>query len=300
MKAVAEGRASLEEPLGDRLPLPLPLARQPAWHLLVHASGLPAWAPLYEELDRAARQGRVAGDRSARRTWLRQRVAETPLESSPGQSSVYSDLGFVVLDWWLEQIFGERIDGVLRRCVLDPLGLEETGYVDLDAPRRDAPEQFAATERCPYRGRVISGEVHDLNTWAMGGISGQAGLFSTARDLHRLLGALWGAWTGAVDSPLPGEVVRRFWTPLSGRTFRLGWDGPSEEGYSSAGSLMPRDAVGHLGFTGCSLWLVPTIGFWAIFLTNRIHPSVTNQGIRECRPALHDLILSELGLGGRP
>lgn len=296
MQAVAEGRARLEEPLGERLPLPPPLGRQPAWHLLTHTSGLPAWAPLYAEVDQAAQQDRVAADRPSRRAWLRRRVAQTPLVASPGQSTVYSDLGFMLLEWWLETIFGERLDAVLEKGVLGPLGLEETGFVDLDALRRMPPERFAATEHCPYRGRVISGEVHDLNTWAMGGISGQAGLFSTARDLHRLLGALWEAWSGASAGPLPGEVVRRFWAPVPECTFRLGWDGPSQMGYSAAGSLMPREAVGHLGFTGCSVWLVPALGLWVILLTNRVHPSVASVGIRELRPALHDLILSELGL----
>lgn len=301
MLALGEGRAELEEPLGDRLTLPLGLARQPAWHLLGHASGLPAWAPLYQELDEEVRRGAVAHDREARRGWLRARAARTPLETPPGEHSVYSDLGFMVLDWWLETIFGERLDRVLKARLFDPLGLAQTGYVDLDAPRADPPEAFAATELCPYRGRMISGEVHDLNTWAMGGVSGQAGLFSTAEEVHRLLLALWSAWRGA-PGPVPGAVVQRFWepAPVPGSSFRLGWDGPSSTGYSAAGRRMPREAVGHLGFTGCSLWLVPSTGFWVILLTNRIHPSVDNVGIREFRPALHDLVLEELGLGGDP
>jgi len=168
--------------------------------------------------------------------------------------------------------------------------------------RNDPPDRFAATEQCPYRGHVISGEVHDLNTWAMGGISGQAGLFSTARDVHRLLGALWGAWAWAPGSLIPQAVVQRFWEPsgVPGSSFRLGWDGPSTSGYSAAGRLMPREAVGHLGFTGCSLWLAPSRGLWVVLLTNRIHPSVENQGIRDFRPAFHDLLLSELGFGANP
>jgi CubicO group peptidase (beta-lactamase class C family) len=301
MIAVAEGLASLEEPLGERLPLPVALARQPVWHLLAHSSGLPAWAPLYEEVDRAVLRGEASSDRASRRAWMRNRVATTALEYRPGEVSLYSDLGFMVLEWWLETIFGERLDAVLEERVFSPLSLADTGYVDLDASERQPPELFAATERCPTRGRIISGEVHDLNTWAMGGICGQAGIFSTARDLHALLGSLWRSWCGVEKEPIPCEVIRRFWTPCSvpGSAFRLGWDGPSREGYSSAGRHMPAEAVGHLGFTGCSLWLAPSPGLWVIFLSNRVHPSVARVGIREFRPALHDLVLGELGLGAR-
>lgn len=298
MLAVADGRAALEEPLGERLELPPALARQPAWHLLAHASGLPPWAPLYGAPAEAAPGPSPRARRARARAWIRRAAAETPLLGAPGRGSIYSDLGFLVLEWWLETVFGERIDRVLARRVLAPLGLAETGYVDLDRPRTEPPEGFAATERCPYRGRVVVGEVHDLNAWAMGGVAGQAGIFSTARDLHRLLGALHRAFAGG-EGPVPGAVVRRFWqpAPVPGSTFRLGWDGPSPAGYSAAGSRMPREAVGHLGFTGCSVWLAPAEALWVILLTNRVHPSVRNTRIRELRPALHDLVLGELGLG---
>lgn len=296
MLAVAEGRAELTELLGRRLPLPRSLSAQPVWHLLAHASGLPAWAPLYEELDRARGAGHVSRDRESCRAWMRQRVAQTPLASSPGELSVYSDLGFMLLEWWLEEVFGERIDGIFSSRVTLPLGLGDTGYVDQDAPCRYPQERYAATERCGYRGRVICGEVHDQNTWAMGGISGQAGLFSTAPEMHRVLLALWRAWCGGAG-PVPGEVVQRFWAPsgVPRSSFRLGWDGPSAEGYSAAGQRMPGEAVGHLGFTGCSVWLVPSDGLWVVLLSNRVHPTVDNTLIRTFRPFLHDLLLEELG-----
>ena len=111
----------------------------------------------------------------------------------------------------------------------------------------------------------------------------------------RLVTALWRCWRGA-RGPVRPETVRRFWRPsgVPGSAWRLGWDGPAVDGYSAAGSALDRGAVGHLGFTGSSLWIEPERGFWIVLLTNRVHPRVDNVSIRALRPALHDLIVAEL------
>ncbi len=295
MLAVDSGRGDLSEPLGERLPLPSPLSTLTPWHLLAHTSGLPDWRPLYQELDAARQADAGLENRAAARRFLRAQVAATPLEYTPGTRAVYSDLGFMLLEWWLEQVFGARLDRILAERFFGPLGCREIGFVDLDQPPPPPPGGYAATERCAWRGRVVQGEVHDQNSWAMGGVSGQAGLFGTAREVHRVLTALWQAFRG--ESPLLGAAtVRRFWSPsgVPGSVFRLGWDGPSETGYSAAGARMSRQAVGHLGFTGGSVWLEPEAGRWVVLLTNRVHPSVENPRLRPFRPLIHDLVLGEV------
>ncbi len=293
MHAWQEDLLRLSEPLGRSLDLSGPLAEQTPWHLLSHSSGLPAWLPLHE---RAAETGVLKAPLAERRRWMREQVALTPLEFAPGSRSVYSDLGFMVLEWLLEQRTGQRLDHFLDARVFEPLGLKRTGYVALEEKRRDA-DLYVATERCPWRGRVVQGEVHDHNTWVMGGVCGQAGLFSTAIEVHRMLLDLWRSWRGEGGILAP-ETVRRFWRPagVPGSSFRLGWDGPSPSGYSAAGQKMPRRAVGHLGFTGCSVWLDPHRGSWWVLLSNRVHPDVENRKIAQLRPKLADRVVQELGL----
>ena len=157
---------------------------------------------------------------------------------------------------------------------------------------------MAATERCPVRGRVVSGEVHDLNAFAMDGVAGHAGLFSTAADLAAVGEALLAAWRGDAGPALvERDVIREFWRPagVPGSTWRLGWDGPADA-RSQAGARLSRAAVGHLGFTGCSLWIDPARALIIVLMTNRVHPEVRDDPrFRAFRPAVHDAILEALG-----
>ncbi len=260
-------------------------------HLLCHASGLPAHRPFYERIPRGP-DARAAIAREA---------AREPLVGVPGERSVYSDLGFIVLGDLLERVTGQRLDVQAERVLRGPLGLRSTTFVNLDDATARARllgrAEVAATERCPSRGRMIVGEVDDLNAFAMGGVAGHAGLFCDARDLGRLAAALVAAWrgegTGHVVTP---EVIRTFWRPagIAGSTWRLGWDGPAVAD-SQAGALMSRAAVGHLGFTGCSLWIDPERALWIVLLTNRIHPTVQDDPrFRAFRAAVHDAALGAL------
>lgn len=294
MLAVDRDAVDLREPLSARLPVGEPWATMTPWHLLAHASGLASWRPLYLELEQAQERREVGQTRQEIRAWMRRQVVAQDPVYAQGERSLYSDLGFMLLDWWLEAVHGDRLDRVFAREIAEPLGCASSEFVDLDVPPKHPAEQYVATEACSWRGRLLQGEVHDQNTFAMGGISGQAGLFTTARDVHRLLLELHRAWNG--DPSLFGtETVRAFWRPsgVPGSAFRLGWDGPSAKGYRSAGHHFGPHAVGHLGFTGCSIWLEPEQGYWIVLLSNRVHPRTDNQQIRQFRPLLHDLVTNE-------
>ena len=158
---------------------------------------------------------------------------------------------------------------------------------------------IAATQLCAERRRVLIGEVDDMNAMAMGGIAGHAGLFSTAEELSQIAAALCRAWRGddAGGSALVArDVVRAFWSPsgVAGSTWRLGWDGPAAAD-SQAGTRFPRDGVGHLGFTGCSLWIDPARETWIVLLSNRVHPAIPKDDrFKRFRPMLHDAIAEAL------
>jgi CubicO group peptidase (beta-lactamase class C family) len=195
-----------------------------------------------------------------------ERVRHEPLERAPGSASVYSDLGFILLGDAVEKAGGAPLDILFRDHVASG---REIGY----GPR--------PAERCaPAEG--LRGVVHDENARAMGGVAGHAGLFGHADDVAALT-------LGWFDDPGP------FWTPcgIPLSTWCLGWDRPSAVA-SSAGTRWPRDGVGHLGFTGCSLWIDPPRGRAVVLLSNRVHPTRENEAIKAFRPVLHDTIVEAL------
>jgi serine-type D-Ala-D-Ala carboxypeptidase len=151
---------------------------------------------------------------------------------------------------------------------------------------------------------MVEGEVHDLNAHAMGGIAGHAGLFGSIGDLLELALALCQAYHGRGKggaSLVDAEVWREFWSPagIPGGTWRLGWDGPAPTG-SLAGSLLSRRAVGHLSFTGCSLWIDPEQETCVAVLCNRIHPEAKDDPrFRALRPRLNDEALRAIGYQAR-
>jgi serine-type D-Ala-D-Ala carboxypeptidase len=268
-------------------------------HLLAHCSGLPAWRPFYEEITRGA-QGRadMPSSRGARE-FVYERIHRERLEHPPGTHAVYSDLGFLLLGELVELVTQMPLDRVCHERIFRPLGLRATGFVDLGRVRRDklAPvtDAIAPTERCPWRQKILCGEVHDDNAWAVGGVAGHAGLFSTAADVHELV-----SWLRACarneDPSLPGTLVWRFWTrdgTVPDSTWALGWDTPSATA-SSAGSRVSRHAVGHLGFTGTSLWIDLERDAHVILLTNRVHPERHDDRIRAVRPRVHDAVWEAL------
>jgi len=156
-------------------------------------------------------------------------------------------------------------------------------------------EMIAPTENCPWRKKILCGEVHDDNAYAMGGVAGHAGLFSSARDIHALLARLSQCLQGK-DNFLPQSLLREFLSRndlVNDANFALGWDTPSAA-KSSSGTLFSNRSVGHLGFTGCSIWWDLEKNCHVVLLTNRVHPSRKNEKIKEFRPRVHDLIMKAL------
>ena len=260
-------------------------------HLLSHCGGLAAWLPLYAQLE-------SNGTAPQRRQQAAALILRQPLAYPPGQASVYSDLGFILLGDILERCYGQPLDVLFEQRVVRPLGLNRVGYRPLSAPAADGgPSAFAATERCDWRGRVLSGEVHDANAWAMGGVAAHAGLFATAAGVWEFAHAMLEAAAGRRDW-LPPALLRQSWQRQAAPpdiTRALGWDTPAS-GRSSAGSFFSASAVGHLGFTGCSLWIDLERQVSVVLCTNRVHPSRRADGISRLRPRVHDLVMGALGV----
>ncbi|MCF8145805.1 MAG: beta-lactamase family protein [Deltaproteobacteria bacterium] len=292
MKLVNDGRIGLDTPLQALLPCTLPDDKRGITPrlLLSHAAGFVDWMPFYLELDRAAPKDRKAISRN--------RLLTLPLVSPPGRRSLYSDLGFMLLEWVIEATAGLDLPRFLNQEFYTPLALEHTGFFSAGPPSRFTQDGFAATEACPWRKRIIQGAVHDENACALGGYSGHAGLFGTAEEVYRLANLLRERWRGEGDDYLGPGTVRTFFTRqdiVKGSTWALGWDTPSAEA-SSAGRHFSPFSVGHLGFTGTSLWMDLEQDVIVILLTNRIHPTRKNQKIRAFRPLLHDRVMEAFGL----
>ena len=269
-------------------------------HLLNHSSGLPHWKPYYEDIVKSERAGKInfVASRAAKQYMFAQVHREKPI-SPPGEQSLYSDLGFMVLGEIVEAISGTTLDRLCQERIFKPLGLKDTSFIDLTQSRgrRPSPDQerIVPTENCPWRKKVLCGEVHDDNAYAVGGVAGHAGLFSSARDIHQLLASLNGCLRGE-NSFLPQALLQEFLSrdpTIKDSTFALGWDTPSEN-KSASGKYFSRHAVGHLGFTGTSIWWDLEKNCHVVLRSNRVHPTRKNEKIREFRPYIHDLIMQTL------
>jgi len=279
MILVDEERLDIHKPVADFLPG----FRGPGkdavtvWHLLTHSSGIDWWAPLYKEL-------------SGQQAYV-ERIQAMDLVYEPGTKTLYSDLGLILLGEILERVAGEPLEAFVKRRVFEPLGMQDT----LFKPGPDRTSRIAPTERDEWRGRVVHGEVHDENAFALGGVAPHAGLFGIAPDLARFAQMLLNGGVfeqqRIVSRPTLELFTRRAGVPDSSRA--LGWDTPSPP--SSAGTLFSADSFGHTGFTGTSLWIDPELRLFIILLTNRVHPTRENNTIRQVRPAVADAVVRALG-----
>jgi serine-type D-Ala-D-Ala carboxypeptidase len=283
MRLIQTEHLTLETPLGSVLPVMADTDKAGVTlrQLLSHCSGWPAWQPYFERL-----RQHPAEDRRRR---LAQMLAAEPLIAAPGSAALYSDLDYLALGLVVENTSGERMDQFVQREIYQPLEIDDLFFNPLDAP--PASRDYAATERCPWRDGVLSGAVHDDNAYALNGVAGHAGLFGTARAVFKLLQALQAAYRGEADSDrLAPDLVRAFWRRSGDSGWTLGFDTPSARA-SSSGTCFSHNSVGHLGFTGTSFWMDLDRWITIILLTNRVHPSRSNEKIRDFRPRIHDALM---------
>jgi len=289
MKCVDEGKIDLDQPLGSLLPKPLGNKKDlTARLILAHCAGFNDWEPFYLKL--------VESAPDIRKQLLREWIIEAPLVYQPGEQTLYSDLGFMILEWVIEECTRMPLHDFLHRSLYSPLSMNKTFFSGSAFPMSVEEDQIAATEDCPWRKRVIKGSVHDENAFAIGGYSGHAGLFGTAGDIHTLLNLLMSHFLGNRNDYFKPETVRAFFTRqdfVKDSPWALGWDTPSPQG-SSSGRYFSEKTVGHLGFTGTSVWMNLEQDVLVIFLTNRIHPTRKNEKIKAFRPELHNLVMQEI------
>ena len=256
--------------------------------LLCHCSGLPAWKPYYLSL-RTLPQ-------AARKAEIRRQILEEPLAYPPATNTAYSDLGFMLIEWIIEVSTGEELYHFTREKLFNHLGCNAPGFIPLGEKIGFDHNLFADTEYCSWRGRIISGEVHDENAYALGGVAGHAGLFGTAQEVKCVLDCILDTMSAKI-TPVPWsrEATTEFLQPARlhpSSTWALGFDTPASLD-SSAGRYFSSHSVGHLGFTGTSFWLDLEKEMAVILLTNRIHPSRDNERIKEFRPLLHDAVMEQ-------
>ncbi|HEX6306757.1 MAG TPA: glycoside hydrolase family 3 N-terminal domain-containing protein [Longimicrobiales bacterium] len=295
MMLVDEGLLSLDDPVNQHIPEwngSPEKERVTLRNLLLHNSGLAAYGPLWREL--------------SGRSDYRRRIAAMSLEYEPGTRTLYSDFGIIMLGLIIEQVTGRPLDDLLRERVFEPLGMSDTGFNPLDWPYgtmeldgngdqpRSSPDplitRVAPTEiDSVFRRRHIRGQVHDENAFALGGVAGHAGLFSSARDLAvfaqmMLNGGFYGG-RRYLDPATIAEFTRR----QGERSSRaLGWDTPVAGG--SAGSLFTASSYGHTGFTGPSIWIDPERDLFIVLLLNRVNPTRDNQRHIPLRRELADAV----------
>ncbi|MFQ5457955.1 MAG: serine hydrolase domain-containing protein [Myxococcota bacterium] len=312
MKLVEHGRIDLSAPVTEYLPsLGERDEKKRAItlkHLLTHASGLKAWVPYYEDIRRTDRKraAKILGTPEAR-AYVLDRIAMSSLMHDVGEAAVYGDLGFMVLGEVLERADGRDLPALFGEEVAGPLDLRDTGFLPLNRPREAGPApgilslpgaRIAATEACPWRERVLVGEVDDGNAWAMGGVAGHAGLFGTAADVGKIGLTLQACLAGQGDL-VAQPVLERFFSRQDlppGSDWALGWDTPTA-GLSTSGRWLSPRSVGHTGFTGTSLWMDLARNIVIVLLANRVHP-IARKSRFGFRPRVHDYVME--GLGFRP
>lgn len=247
-----EGRLDLDAPVSRYIPefSGGDKDRVTVRQLLTHRSGLPAGRELWRMASNAIDARRI--------------VLSTPLVNKPGAVFVYSDLGADVLAWVVEAISGLSLDTYLSERVFKPLGMNDTFYNPPDSVRY----RVAPTEVAPPRGYPLKGEVHDENAFALGGVAGHAGLFSTASDLAIFAQMMLNG--GEYDDVrIFSDSTVALFTRRSAGTRALGWD--TADGDGGSGEYLTASAFGHTGYTGTSIWIDPEREMFVVLLTNRVH-----------------------------
>lgn len=285
MILVEEGRLELDEPIATYLPgWPRDgrRGRITLRHLLGHTSGLPAGASLREPAVSASAAETVEGRSGRDSRPLVRSLAGIPLEGEPGGAERYSDLGPILAALIVEEVTGEPLERFVERRVYRPLGMRRTTFRPLE---RGIPEdRIAPTER--LEAGHLRGVVHDPSARALGGVAGNAGLFSSGSELARFASALLWETPGRI---VCRDLLRAFAARDDARRrFGTGWEMPARRAVWS--EVLSSEAFGHTGFTGTSLWLDPVADLFVVLLTNRVNPSSANELHHDLRREVHDLV----------
>ncbi|MCF8024312.1 MAG: beta-lactamase family protein [Desulfobacteraceae bacterium] len=286
MDLVAAGRVCAESRLADIIPdfAGTDKAGIKICQLLCHNSGMPEYHPYYLSLKQLPLE--------YRKQELRRMLVKEPLLYSPETITCYSDPGFMILEWIVECISGKSLDRYVGEYIYSPLGIRELFFMPEGLCPDSETMVFAPTEATSAGAELICGRVHDENAEAVGGVSGHAGLFGTARAVFDLvLDLLLAAAGGPENTVFSGPVVRSFLNVPKGAERAMGFDVPSCRDSSSGRYFTPGSTFGHLGFTGVSFWMDFASGITVVLLSNRVCPGRENQKIRTFRPVIHDAVM---------
>ncbi len=260
---------------------------QPEWrrkvtvrNLMTHTSGLPPFKEYWRT--------------STGKQDTLNRIFVEPLEYEPGTKVVYSDLGIILMAEIIQRLTGKPLDQLANESIFSPLGMKHSMY---NPPKNLWPEIAPTEIDDRYRHRLVQGEVHDENAYAIGGVSGHAGVFSTSPDLAAFCQMLLNGGVYAHNRILKRSTIAEFIVPqaLAQNTRTLGWVVPTEG--SSSGHYFSAHSYGHTGFTGTTIWVDPDRQIFVVLLTNRVNPTRENMKITQVRPAVHDAIMKALGYG---
>ncbi len=277
------GALDLDSSVADILPEFISLA-PPSQHaerrtvtlrlLLAHSSGLPAYVKLFES--------------AHTRDELIRTACSTPLVATPATTSVYSDIGFILLGEVLVRLAGTSLDAFVQKEIFVPLAMNRTRF---NPPSGWKPAIPPTEDDRTFRHRIIQAEVNDENAYVMGGVSGHAGLFAPAIDIARFAECMLRGGSPILKPATVALFTSRESSP-AGTSRALGWDTPSHP--SSSGKHFSPQSFGHLGYTGTSLWIDPDRQLSVTLLTNRTWPDRTSQLIKPFRPLLHDAVIEAL------
>jgi CubicO group peptidase (beta-lactamase class C family) len=274
MSLVESGALTLDDPIAAHLPeyAGTDKADITVFELLTHTSGLPGQEPLWR--------------RCATHTELLAALPRLPLRFPRGTGVEYSSVGFIVLGLIAERVSGTPLDALVAERVTVPAGMKETRFLLPEGDRARA----AATEDCPWRGRVVQGTVHDENAEVLGGVAAHAGLFATLDDLAALGQALCRGGRGTEGRIIAERTLAVMTEPRTDRLAlrrTLAWQGRDPHG-CSGGDLLTPAAYGHTGFTGTSIWVDPVLDVFVVLLTNRVHPTRDSDAITRLRRCFHN------------
>lgn len=300
-----DGKLKLDEPIASVIPEFGQNGKESATprNLLLHNAGFPGWIPYHKTPELTAEQ-----------------CVHKLYQSKPaypvGTKTIYSDCSMVTLGLLVARLAGKPMDEFLQERVFSPLGMKRTMYrpakhgMEKECAPTETLEEWREKARAlrnelpakrgaqchPDEHLYIQGEVHDPTAYMIGGVSGNAGLFSDAPDLavfsQMMLaeGIFWG------KRIITAETVREWTRRISPESSRgLGWDTKSEHG-SSAGAKLSPHAYGHTGYTGTSIWIDPQEQLFAVLLTNRVHPTSANEKLIKFRPRFHDAVATAFGI----